>query len=41
MGLEILLSAAAAGGGNGSMDVVHVLCNAVFCVVLASLNLKT
>ena len=33
VGSEILLSAAAAGSGHGSMDVVHVLCDAVLCCV--------
>jgi hypothetical protein len=33
VGSEILLSMAAAGGGHGLMDVVHVLCDAVLCCV--------
>ena len=31
VGLEILLSASAAGGGNGLIDVVHVLLCVVRC----------
>ena len=33
VGLEILLSASAVGGGHGLIDVVHVLCDAVLCCV--------